>query len=703
MTVIPISGMTQVAYSAAYLVPVVDMSAPPGLKNVAMTLGEILANATGGGLPGGSIAAGLVYAAPAAGAGPAGFVALSGSYFASAVDNVTIKVVNGSLTATIAAGAQGPVGATGPQGPAGAAGAAGSNASITAMATSSAFTLSDFIGISNGTTDAKVSFSSFLAGATTSVLALAPAGLAASTDGILAIQGSALVTQTVSGLLAFTFKELPTYQRPVLEVTANVVLDSSSHNGRVLVASQPLTVQPAASFSSIGAGFVCDLINLSSGAVSFASGITTLGASSLAINAACRIYGVTYSGGSIILAVMGGTAIAQPLTVTAPAGAAIGGTIAVTGAVSPSGTAVSVALSTSNTAAPTSGYVAATVSGSSFTASLPAPSSAETIYVWAEFTAQPSTNAVSGPCVIAANAVGFTSAPSSVVAGALISVTGTVAPSGTPVQVGTSTSATTAPTAFQAAAVSGGTWSVSSNAPTSAGTYYLWAEQTGNTGVYAVSGAITVSAAPSETITVNTITAPAPSTAFTVSGGYTGGPPTALDYSSDGGSTWTAAASPAISGGTYSFSDPGLSAGTYTIKVRDHTNTSVVGTSNSFTVAAPALATIASQSGVATFSQGVNPYPSSIAHGTTGTQFNIGLSGVVNTSPAATIDAYFTTASPTTQPTTGAMVGMIINNNGFGAWYLSSPSTAGTFYLSLWLTDSNGAVSHCIMTPITVT
>ena len=47
------------------------------------------------------------------------------------------------------------------------------------------------------------------------------------------------------------------------------------------------------------------------------------------------------------------------------------------------------------------------------------------------------------------------------------------------------------------------------------------------------------------TLTVGSIAAPAPDTAFTVSGGVFNDAPTALDYSSDGGTTWAAAFSPA--------------------------------------------------------------------------------------------------------------------------------------------------------------
>lgn len=514
----------------------------------------------------------------------------------------------GAPGATGATGPAGPAGATGPQGPQGVQGvpgAPGSGASITSLTTATAFALTDYFGVSNGTSDVKVTFSTFLAGAATNVTALAAAGAAAATDQVLTIQGTALVNQTLSAIAAYALAQLTGYLLPVVEATASFTLDVQSHNGRVIIASQPLVVT-AGVFAS---GLSCELINLSSGVVNFAPGITTIGGASLGAGQAARLVETQYSGGSTVLAIITPISTPLPLTVSAPATATLSTAFAISGSVTPSAP-VQVALGASSTVPPTTGFTAATVSGTGWTASL---------------------------------------------------------------------------------------------SEATAGTYYVWAQLTGNTAVTAVSGALVVggSAPPAETIAVDTITAPAASTAFTVSGTYTNGPPTALDYSSNGGSTWTAATA-TISGGTYSFSAAGLAAGTYTIEVRDHNNTSVVGTSNSFTIAAASSgpATIASQSGTASFSQGASPYPSSIAHGTTGTGFNIGVAG----GAGDVVNAYFTTAIPTTQPTSGAQAGSLINNDTLAAWYLNAPATAGTWYLSVWLNSSTGTnIGYCVMTPITVT
>ena len=92
-------------------------------------------------------------------------------------------------------------------------------------------------------------------------------------------------------------------------------------------------------------------------------------------------------------------------------------------------------------------------------------------------------------------------------------------------------------------------------------------------------------AAPSYPITVNTPTPTLPNTSFTVSGTYSIGVPTALDYSYDSGTTWTAATSPTIAGGNYSFSlTGGVPYGAFTMQVRDHTITQAIGISARFTI-----------------------------------------------------------------------------------------------------------------------
>ena len=93
-----------------------------------------------------------------------------------------------------------------------------------------------------------------------------------------------------------------------------------------------------------------------------------------------------------------------------------------------------------------------------------------------------------------------------------------------------------------------------------------------------------------ETLTVTTPGAQVAGTGFAVAGTYANGTPATLDYSLDGGTTWTAASGPTISGGSYSI--PGVvvpaANASQTVRVRDHGAQSVVGVSGAFAVTAAA-------------------------------------------------------------------------------------------------------------------
>jgi hypothetical protein len=92
--------------------------------------------------------------------------------------------------------------------------------------------------------------------------------------------------------------------------------------------------------------------------------------------------------------------------------------------------------------------------------------------------------------------------------------------------------------------------------------------------------------APSYPITVNTPAPATPNTTFTVTGTYSIGTPTALDYSINGGTTWVAAAGATIGGGNYSFSlTGGVPYGAFRVTVRDQGATTNFGTSAAFSVA----------------------------------------------------------------------------------------------------------------------
>jgi hypothetical protein len=143
------------------------------------------------------------------------------------------------------------------------------------------------------------------------------------------------------------------------------------------------------------------------------------------------------------------------------------------------------------------------------------------------------------------------------------------------------------------------------------------------------------------TITIGSIVAPSVSTPFVVSGGIFNDAPTALDYSVNGGSSWVAVANPVISANAYSFTIPGLTAGTYTVWVRDHNNIAVVGVSNSFSIVPPSISITAlpatSAMGVAIAVNGA------VTPG--GYAVQIGLSVSALTAPAAWVNAVVNTTS----------------------------------------------------------
>jgi hypothetical protein len=158
------------------------------------------------------------------------------------------------------------------------------------------------------------------------------------------------------------------------------------------------------------------------------------------------------------------------------------------------------------------------------------------------------------------------------------------------------------------------------------------------------------------TITIGSIVAPALNAAFTVSGGIFNDAPTALDYSTNGGTTWVAAPSPVISANAYSFTAAGLGAGTYTIRVRDHADVAVMGVSNSFTINAPTIS--------------LNAVP-----GTVQLAAPLALGGTV--SPANAAVQVGLSSSATVAPT--SWVNAVVSA---GAWNASiTPAATGNFYI----------------------
>jgi hypothetical protein len=139
------------------------------------------------------------------------------------------------------------------------------------------------------------------AGETPDELTLAAA--AADTDTALVAQGGkTLFAQPFSAIWAWVQGHLPGYLLPQVTVAAagTVQLDNSAHNQRVLlITAAGVTITPLA--SSMGPGFVCDVINASGSSVSL-SGITTdTGAGGIAAGGIARILAAAAPGASLVV------------------------------------------------------------------------------------------------------------------------------------------------------------------------------------------------------------------------------------------------------------------------------------------------------------------------------------------------------------------------------------------------------------------
>jgi hypothetical protein len=202
----------------------------------------------------------------------------------------------------------------------------------------------------------------------------------------------------------------------------------------------------------------------------------------------------------------GGGATDSVSIVSPPSTATTSQALSLGGAVDPEGAAVEVQFGTSNTVAPTGSWTTATVTEGSWSATLNAPGSTGTFYIWAQQTSDPTVQAVSPAVTVSApsNTVSIISPPSSLTEAQSVSLSGAVAPNGTAVQAQFGTSNTVAPTgSWTTATVSSGSWSATITAPGSTGTFYIWAQQTSDPTVQAVSPAVTVSAPSAPAIANN--------------------------------------------------------------------------------------------------------------------------------------------------------------------------------------------------------
>ena len=129
------------------------------------------------------------------------------------------------------------------------------------------------------------------------------AGPVADTDTALVAQGGKTVfAQPFSAIWAWIQGHLPGYLLPQVTVSAGgtVQLDNSAHNQRLLlITGSGVTITPLA--SSMGPGFVCDIINASGSSVALSGMTTSTGAGSIAAGGIARIFAATPPGDSLIV------------------------------------------------------------------------------------------------------------------------------------------------------------------------------------------------------------------------------------------------------------------------------------------------------------------------------------------------------------------------------------------------------------------
>jgi hypothetical protein len=216
-----------------------------------------------------------------------------------------------ALRSIFSAGANIAIDASGVISSTGSANNSGSNGtpySLGALPTTTAIQAQDLVGVSQNGVDHAIPYSDLLNGQT--IGSAQAAGAAADTDTFwVAQETDTMVRQTLGALWQWISANEPSIKRSVLELSASVALDPAVHNGRILLCSQPVTLTVTA--ATLGSGFWCEIINISSGSVAFSGAVTTSsGASTIAAGQAALLRGLSYTGGTILYAMITGATVA---------------------------------------------------------------------------------------------------------------------------------------------------------------------------------------------------------------------------------------------------------------------------------------------------------------------------------------------------------------------------------------------------------
>jgi hypothetical protein len=581
----------------------------------------------------------------------------------------------GAISATVSsiagpAGIQGPAGSQGPQGPAGPQGPKGSGLTAPSAGNSAAsINAGDYIAIWQNGGNGWITYQQLIGGQT--IDQLPSAGPAQDSDQILVAQSSnSLSSQSFAAIWAYTLSKLPTVRKAIVEIVANTVLDGTSHNSRVLVASQPLTL--SANFANMGSGFCCKLINLSSGLVTMGEGITAgSGAKVLAPGNEAVLTALTYSGGSIVWWDGGSTTTSNvpSLTVAPISDMAASASFSVSGNIyNDTPSSLDYSLDGTNWTLAPSPLIGST------SYSFQAPGlSAGTYVLHVRDHGNVTVSGTSNSFVVGSTDVTLGTAPSSAFVGVALVVSGTVTPPDAAVQVGFSTSATAPPAVFSAASVTSGQWSATVT-PGAVGTAYLWAEQINNPASFVVSPAVSV-AMP--TLTLNVPSSAEAGSALSVTGTVAPANSTVtVQLAAQNTAAPNGAGTPAaVSGNSFSATLTPAGSGTMYVWAEDQsTNLSAV---------SGVITVTAAQSVSYTINQ---PATTSYAHGS-GT---IAVNGAVNPAQVISTQVALSTSN-TSPPATGWQPASIIDNNTVWALYLTTPAEPGAYYV--WVEAASGAGS----------
>lgn len=592
-----------------------------------------------------------------------------------AITEGTIAVTESGIAGP--AGPQGATGAPGPVGPQGPAGAVGQGLnSPDAENAASTIGASDYVAIWQNGANAWIPYGQLIGGQT--ITQLPAAAPAADSDALLVAQGgSALNVQSFGALWTYLQGKIPSLRTNVVELTANTVLDGTSHNDRLLVASQPITL--TANFANMGSGFGCTLINLSAGSITMGTGISSgSGSTSLPPGTSTTLVGITYSGGSIVWW-SGIVANAPTLTVASISAPAPGASFVITGGIfNDAPTALDYSTNGGTSWAAAGSPV---ISANAYSFTVPGLN-AGTYTVQVRDHANPAVLGVSNAFTIIPPSISINALPASLTLGASLNVSGSVLPGSAAVRVGASSSATTAPASWTNASVSNGSWSASL-APAAVGTIYIWAQQTSATSVQSISGAVAVTAASLSVAAPATGTA---GSAVNITG--TVSPVAdavnvqlATQNSAAPTSGWTAAVNTA---GSISASLTPPGAGTYYAWAQDPA-TGLNAVSAAIAVAAAPALTLT-----------VNNPGGSYVHGSG----SIGLNGGVSPAQAVSTQVALSTSN-TTAPTSGWQAATLFNFDEEWGIYYPTPATAGNYYV--WVETATGGSQAVSSFTLTVT